>query len=126
MQDEAEFDNGASLPEQLYFHTLLIDQVTKTDTQAFLEVEVEADQRKKSILCKVDTGAEGNVISLNSCKSLFPSSPCNPNGIPVNLASSSTTIVAFGRHPVVISNWLMEVLVNPTRSMFLIQMVQPF
>ena len=51
-------------------------------------------------MCKVDTGAEGNIISLNSCKSLFPSSPCNPNGIPVNLASSSTTIVAFGGHPV--------------------------
>ena len=34
----AEVDNGASLPEQLYFHTLLIDQVTKNDTQAFLDV----------------------------------------------------------------------------------------
>ena len=33
--DEAEVDNEASLPEQLYFHTLLIDQVTKNDTQAF-------------------------------------------------------------------------------------------
>ena len=98
--DEAEVDKEASLPEQLYFHTLLIHLVTKYDTQAFLEVEVEADQRKKPLLCKVDTGAEGNVISLNSYKSLFPSSPCNPNGIPVNLASSSTTIVAFGGHPV--------------------------
>ena len=27
--DEAEVDNAAYLPEQLYFHTLLIDQVTK-------------------------------------------------------------------------------------------------
>ena len=98
--DEAEVDNEASLPEQLYFHTLLIHLVTKYDTQAFLEVEVEADQRKKPLLCKVDTGAEGNVISLNSYKSLFPSSPCDHNGIPVNLASSNTTIVAFGGHPV--------------------------
>ena len=38
--DEAEVDNAAYLPEQLYFHTLLIDQVTKNDTQAFLELEV--------------------------------------------------------------------------------------
>ena len=68
--DEAQVDNGASLAEQLYFHTLLIDEVTKNDTQAFLEVEVEADQQKKPVLCKVDTGAEGNVISLNSYKSL--------------------------------------------------------
>ena len=64
--NEAQVDNGASLPEQLYFHTLLIDEVAKNDTQAFLEVEVEADQQKKPLLCKVDTGAEGNVISLNS------------------------------------------------------------
>ena len=64
--DEAQVDNGASLPEQLYFHTPLIDEVTKNDTQAFLEVEVEADQQKKPLLCKVDTGAEGNVISLIS------------------------------------------------------------
>ena len=99
IHDEAQVDNGASLPEQLYFHTLLIDEVTKNDTQAFLEVEVEADQQKKPLLCKVDTGAEGNVISLNSYVSM-PSSPCNPNGIPVNLASSSTTIVATGGHPV--------------------------
>ena len=98
--DEAEVDNVAYLPEELYFHTLLIDQFTKNDTQAFLELEVEANQRKKPPVCKVDTGAEGNIISLNSCKSLFPSSPCNPNGIPVNLASSSTTIVTFGGHPV--------------------------
>ena len=98
--DEAEVDNAAYLPEELYFHTLLIDQFTKNDTQAFLELEVEADQRKKPLVCKVDTGAEGNIISLNSCKSLFQSSPCNPNGIPVNLASSSTTIVTFGGHPV--------------------------
>ena len=66
--DEAQVDNGASLPEQLYFHTPLIDEVTKNDTQAFLEVEVEADQQKKPLLCKVDTGAEGNVISLISYK----------------------------------------------------------
>ena len=63
-------------------------------------MEVEADQSKKPLLCNVDTGAKGNVISLNTYMSLFPSSSCNPNGIPVNLASSSSTIVAFGGHPV--------------------------
>ena len=90
----------ASLPDQLYFHTLSINQVTKDDTQAFLEVEVESDQCMKPLLCKVDTGAEGNVISLSTYKSLFPDSPCNDNGIPTNLSSSSTIISAFGGHPV--------------------------
>ena len=61
---------------------------------------MESDQCMKPLLCKVDTGAEGNVISLSTYKSLFPGSPCNDNGIPTNLSSSSTIISAFGGHPV--------------------------
>ena len=84
--DEIEDNPEASLPDQLYFHTLSINQVTKGDTQAFIGVEVESDQCMKPLLCKVDTGAEGNVISLSTYKSLFPGSPCNDNGIPTNLS----------------------------------------
>ena len=40
--------------------------ILKPLSMILLEVEVEAAQRKKPLLCKVDTGAEGNVISLNS------------------------------------------------------------
>lgn len=50
---------------QLYFHTLSINQVTKDVIQAF-EVEVESNQCMKSLLCKVGTGDEGNVISLST------------------------------------------------------------
>ena len=66
-----------SVPDQLYFHTLSVNQVTKSATQAFLEVEVDLDHCKKPLLCKVDTGAEGNVISLSTYKSLFPQSSCS-------------------------------------------------
>ena len=51
-------------------------------------------------MCKVDTGAEGNVISLSTYKSLFPQSSCNPGGIPTCLSPSSTIITGFGGHVV--------------------------
>ena len=89
-----------SVPDQLYFHTLSVNQVTKSATQAFLEVEVDLDHCKKPLLCKVDTGAEGNVISLSTYKSLFPQSSCNPGGIPTCLSPSSTIITGFGGHVV--------------------------
>ena len=75
-------------------------QVTKSDTQAFLEVEVVSDHCKKPLSCKVDTGAERNVIYLSTYKSLFPNSSCNSGGIPTSLAPSSTIITAFGGHAV--------------------------
>ena len=89
-----------SVPDQLYFHTLSVNQVTKSATQAFLEVEVDLDHCKKPLLCKVDTGAEGNVISLSTYKSLFPQSSCSPGGIPTCLSPSSTIITGFGGHVV--------------------------
>ena len=89
-----------SFPDQLYFHTLGINQVKKDDTQAYLEVIVESGQCKKPLLCKVDTGAEGNGISLSTYELLFPGSPCDHNGIPTMLSPSSTIISAFGGHTV--------------------------
>ena len=88
------------VPDQLYFHTLSVNQVTKSATQAFLALEVDLDHCKKPLLCKVDTGAEGNVISLSTYKSLFPQSSCNPGGIPTCLSPSSTIITGFGGHVV--------------------------
>ena len=62
VHDKIADDCEESFSDQLYFHTLSIDQVTKEDTQAILEIEVECDQCKKSLLCKVYTDAKGNVI----------------------------------------------------------------
>ena len=47
---------------QLYFHSLCIDSLSKTDTQAVLRIQVESGQCVTPLLCKTDTGAEGNVI----------------------------------------------------------------
>ena len=83
--DQSEDNPQTSVPDQLYFHTLSVNQVTKNDTQALLNVEMVSDHCSKPLLCKVDTGAEGNV---------------NPGGIPISFTPSSTIITAFGGHAV--------------------------
>ena len=77
-----------------------VNQVTKNDTQALLKMEVISDHCKKPLMCKVDTSAERNVISLSTYKSLFSNASCNPGGIPTSLTPSSTIITAFGGHTV--------------------------
>ena len=53
-----------------------------------------------ALLCKIDTEAEGNVIPVCTYKQLFPLPACGPNGAPPGLASSDTTITAFGGHSI--------------------------
>ena len=40
--------------------------------QATLELQVNIDEQATPIHCKVDTGAEGDVIPVNTYKQLFP------------------------------------------------------
>ena len=81
---------------QLYFHSLCIDSLSKTDTQAVLQLQAESGQCTTSLLCKIDTGAEGNVIPVNTFKQLCPQSAFDPDGAPPGLTPSATTITAFG------------------------------
>ena len=81
---------------QLYFHSLCIDSLSKTDTQAVLRIQVESGQCTTSLPCKIDTGAEGNVIPVNTFKQLCPQSAFDPDGAPLGLTPSATTITAFG------------------------------
>ena len=116
---------------QISYHTLSVNQVAKNDTQAFLNVEVVSDHCKKLLLCKVGTGAEGNVISLSTYKSLFPNASCNPGGIHTSFTPSSTIITAFGGHALVImalvfSIWITVYPVNHAHSMLLMLMVQTY
>ena len=52
------------------------------------------------LLCKIDTGAEGNVIPVNTYKQLHPQSVRGPDGTPSGLTPSDTTITAFGGHTI--------------------------
>ena len=81
---------------QLYFHSLCIDSLSKTDTQAVLRIQVESGQCTTSLPCKIDTGAEGNVIPVNTFKQLCPQSAFDPDGAPLGLTPSATTSTAFG------------------------------
>ena len=83
---------------QLYFHSLYIGSVSATDTQALIQIGVDVGQSTMPVLCKIDTGAEGNVIPVNTYKQLHPQPACSPDGAPLGLASSDTTITAFGGH----------------------------
>ena len=48
-RDQTEGNPKASVSDQLYYHTLSVNQVTKSDTQAFLEVEVVSGHWKKPL-----------------------------------------------------------------------------
>ena len=85
---------------QLYFHSLYIDRVVERDTQALLQLEVDAGQSTMPLLCKIDTGAEGSVIPVNTYKQLYPMSAYSPDGTPLGLCPSNTTITAFGGHTI--------------------------
>ena len=50
-RDQTEGNPEASVPDQLYFHTLSVNQLTKSDTKAFLEVEVVSGHCKKPPSC---------------------------------------------------------------------------
>ena len=83
---------------QLYFNTLSIDNIAKNDAQAMFKVHVDCGSHKTPLLCKIDTGAEGNVIPVSVYKRLYPQSPCNSTGVPLDLTPSTTRITAFGGH----------------------------
>ena len=81
-------------------------------------------------MCKVDTSAEGNVISLSTYKSLFPNASCNPGGIPTSLTPSSTILrlvdILLVIMALVYLNWIMVAPVNHAHSMLLMLVAQPY
>ena len=54
--------------------------------------------RTMQLICKLDAGAEGNVISLTTYKTMFPRCNVTRDGIPMNLHPSNIT--AYGGHTV--------------------------
>lgn len=85
---------------QLHFHSLGIKSVSKNDTQALLQLQVDSVQVTAPLLCKIDTGAEGNVIPVDTFKHLCPQSSYSSDGTPLGLTLSITTITAFGDHTI--------------------------
>ncbi|XP_048582171.1 uncharacterized protein K02A2.6-like isoform X2 [Nematostella vectensis] len=69
-------------------------------TQALVNIQVNSSNGTLPLLCKIDTGAEGNVIPLSNYKHIYPESLCDIDGKPLSLAPSDTRITAYGGHEV--------------------------
>ena len=86
----------------LYFHQLEINTLGEatdnTGTQALVQLTVKSTQCTKQLTCKIDTGAEGNVIPLATYKHVSPHSDLNQDGIPTGLKPSNMRITAYGGH----------------------------
>jgi hypothetical protein len=65
-----------------------------------VDIQVDSGQTTRNIVCKIDTGAEGNVIPLDLYTQLHPHSLYNYSGHPVDWlrTPSSTNITVFGGH----------------------------
>ncbi|CAB3990866.1 Hypothetical predicted protein [Paramuricea clavata] len=74
--------------------------MSRSNTQALVQVQVNTSQGAKPLWCKVDIGAEDNVISVATYNKLHLTVSCNAKGVPVNLTPSNTVITAYGGHSV--------------------------
>ena len=68
----------------VYFHSLYINSVSENDTQALLQLQVNSGQVTAPLLCKIDTGAEGNVIPVDVYNHLYAQSSYSPESAPLD------------------------------------------
>jgi len=66
----------------LYFDHVEVRTDNKRDTQALVDIKVSTDRKALKLNCKLDTGAEGNIIPLATYKLLAPDSDFDRNGTP--------------------------------------------
>ena len=71
----------------LYFDTIEVHTMEhdKRDTQALVNLTVASNHKALNLTCKLDTGAERNIISLATYKLLAPDTDFDRNGIPCHL-----------------------------------------
>ena len=73
----------------LYFDTVQVSSIDHV-TQAITRLHIKSSENAENIECKIDTGAEGNMLSLKTFEKLFPQSGA------ASLTPSSTTLTAYG------------------------------
>ena len=61
-----------------------------------MQLQVLTDGQTVELTCKLDTGAEGNVLPLSEYLKLIPEAKKKRNGAPQGLKPSTTRITAFG------------------------------
>ena len=79
---------------------LLGDAGNNDDTQALVQLKIQSPQCTNQLICKLDTGSEGNIIPLTTYKTMSPHCNVTQDGIPTNLHRSNMRITAYGGHTV--------------------------
>ncbi len=87
-----EIETDEPVVDTLYFDAL--EEKGKTSKQPLISLKVASSQVSKLIKCKVDTGADGNVLPIALYKEMFPNESRD------NLQASDITIEAYGGHKV--------------------------
>ena len=78
----------------LYFDCIQVDD--NQDKQPLVKLHVHSRYRRKYLLCKVDSGADGSILPVDTYKLLFPHSKVDEFGNPMGLRQSKTRIMAYG------------------------------
>ena len=60
---------------QLYFDTIVVNHISQTKTQALFSMQIDSGQLTRELSCKIDTGAEGNILSIDANMQLYPNTP---------------------------------------------------
>ena len=72
--------------DSLHFDSIKLDVISKSGvTQALTDLKLETSEATKLITCKLDTGAEGDVIGVEKFKILFPQHHIDDSGKPQDL-----------------------------------------
>ena len=72
--------------------------IVSTGIKALINLHIDSGQKGKNMASKIDTAADGNVFSLNTCMQLHPHGSYDSDGRPLDLTPSSTNTTAFGGH----------------------------
>ena len=83
---DQEFD-----PSDYFFDEVRVDSVGQKATQAMVDLCITYGRRTLTMPCKIDTGAEGNIIPLSKLKNLTPKHRALEG-----LAKSNARIMAYG------------------------------
>ncbi len=76
--------------------TITVAEVsTSNEKEAIITLPIKSSERTKEVRCKIDTGADGNVLPVKVFRSLCPSQ-CNPKGVPTGLHKSKAVITVYG------------------------------
>ena len=92
LKNEKDTDNQS----ELYFDQLVETACNAEGTQALVQLTFQSPQCTNQLICKLDTGAEGNVIPLTTYKKMSPHCHVTQYGIPTNLNPSNMRITAYG------------------------------